>query len=124
MIKAYSLDGTVNGFGWKEGETVGAQIVSVPISKPVEMANADFRQFMVSFIVVGVLTLAILNAVLYYAVVRPIRRLSANADTISKGQINVAELQVKGRDEVSVLAAAFNRMHRSLAAAMKMIEEP
>ena len=123
MIKAYSLGGTVNGFGWKEGETVGAQIVSVPVSKPLEMANDAFRQFMVSFIIVGVVTLAILNALLYYAVVRPIRRLSENADTISKGQINVPELEIKGSDEVSVLAAAFNRMHRSLAAAIKMIED-
>jgi HAMP domain-containing protein len=123
MIKAYSLGGTVNGFGWKEGETVGAQIVSVPVSKPIEMANAAFRQFMFSFIIVGIVTLAILNALLYYAVVRPIRRLSENADTISKGQVNVPELQIKGRDEVSILGAAFNRMHRSLAAAIKMIEE-
>lgn len=123
MIKAYSLGGTVNGFGWKEGETVGAQIVSVPLSKPIEMADADFRQFMGSFIAVGVITLGILNAVLYFAVVRPIRQLAANADVISKGQIDIAELTVKGKDEVSILAAAFNRMHRSLAAAFKMLHD-
>jgi HAMP domain-containing protein len=122
MIKAYSLAGTVNGFGWKEGETIGAQIVSVPLSKPIEMANEDFREFMVSFVAVGIVTLGILNIVLYYAVVRPIRRLAENADTISKGQVNVPELQIKGSDEVSILGAAFNRMHRSLAAAIKMIE--
>jgi HAMP domain-containing protein len=90
----------------------------------VEMANAVFREFMESFVAVGVITLAILNAVLYFAVVRPIRLLSAKADTISKGQVNVPELEVKGRGEVSILAAAFNRMHRSLAAAIKMIDEP
>jgi HAMP domain-containing protein len=123
MIKEYSLAGTVNGFGWKEGETVGAQIVSVPLSKPIEMANTTFREFMVSFVAVGIATLAILNALLYYTVVRPIRRLAENADTISKGQVNVPELQIKGRDEVSVMAGAFNRMHRSLAAAIKMIED-
>jgi hypothetical protein len=30
---------------------------------------------------------------------------------------------VRGKDEISVLAAAFNRMHRSVTAAMKMLEE-
>jgi len=37
--------------------------------------------------------------------------------------MDVPELPVKGRDEVSILAASFNRMHRSLAAAMKMLEK-
>src|ERR1035438_2443391 len=34
MIRAY---GTANGFGWKNGETIGAQIVSVPMSVPIRM---------------------------------------------------------------------------------------
>jgi HAMP domain-containing protein len=29
---------------------------------------------------------------------------------------------VKGRDEISILAASFNRMQRSLARAMKLLE--
>ena len=36
MIRAY---GTANGFGWKIGETVGAQIVSVPMTVPIQMAE-------------------------------------------------------------------------------------
>jgi protein-histidine pros-kinase len=123
MIKEYSLDGTVNGFGWKVGEVVGAQIVSVPVSKPVNMANAYFQKMMSWLAGVGLSTLAILNCVLYVAVIRPIKHLSANADSISKGQMEVEELPVKGRDEISVLAAAFNRMHRSLAKAMKFLEK-
>ena len=36
MIKLY---GSANGFGWKMDEIIGAQIVSVPMAVPVEMAN-------------------------------------------------------------------------------------
>jgi protein-histidine pros-kinase len=36
--------------------------------------------------------------------------------------MDIPELPVQGRDEISILAAAFNRMHRSLAAAMKMLD--
>ena len=43
--------------------------------------------------------------------------------TANIGQMDVEELPVQGRDEISVLAAAFNRMHRSLAAAIKMLEQ-
>jgi protein-histidine pros-kinase len=120
MIKLY---GTANGFGWKENEIIGAQIVSVPASLPEQMADRAFKQLMISLGAVGVVTLIVLNLVLVVTVVRPVRRFALTADQISKGQMDVPELPVHGRDEISMLAAAFNRMHRSLAAAMKMLDD-
>ena len=120
MIKLY---GSANGFGWRENEVIGAQIVSVPVALPMEMANREFRQLMTSLIAVGVVTLLVLNLVLVLTVIRPVSRLSKCADQISKGQLDVPELPAKGKDEISVLAAAFNRMHRSLVAAMKMLDK-
>jgi protein-histidine pros-kinase len=117
------LYGPANGFGWKENEIIAAQIVSVPVSLPVQMANRSFRQLLVALVLVGIVTLLVLDLLLYFAVVRPVSRFSARADEISRGQMDVEELPVQGRDEISVLAAAFNRMHRSLAAAMKMLEQ-
>jgi protein-histidine pros-kinase len=122
MIKQYSLEGSSNGFGWKEGETIGAQIVSVPVSRPVAIAEAAFRKLMIWLVIGGLATLAILDATLYFAVIRPIQRIAANADAISKGDTGIPELPVAGAKEISVLAAAFNRMHRSLNKAMKLIE--
>jgi protein-histidine pros-kinase len=52
-----------------------------------------------------------------------VRRFAIAADQISTGQMEVPELPVRGKDEISMLAAAFNRMHRSLAAAMRMLDE-
>ncbi len=43
MIKLY---GTANGFGWKMDEVIGAQIVSVPMSVPLKMANATFQSLL------------------------------------------------------------------------------
>jgi hypothetical protein len=44
MIKLY---GTANGFGWKMDEVIGAQIVSVPMSLPLKMANATFQSLLI-----------------------------------------------------------------------------
>jgi protein-histidine pros-kinase len=40
MIKLY---GSANGFGWKMNDVIGAQIVSVPMALPVQIAEHVFR---------------------------------------------------------------------------------
>jgi protein-histidine pros-kinase len=120
MIKLY---GSANGFGWKENEVVGAQIVSVPMALPQEMASHSFRQLMISLITVGAITLLVLNVLLTVAVIRPARRFAESSDRISKGEMAVPELPVRGKDEISMMATAFNRMHRSLVQAMKMLDK-
>ncbi|HET7752664.1 MAG TPA: DUF3365 domain-containing protein [Anaeromyxobacteraceae bacterium] len=119
MVKLY---GTANGFGWSENDVIAAQIVSVPVSLPVSMANRAFRHILLSLALVGVVTLVVLNGLLYVTVIRPVSLFATRADQISRGQLDVPELPVRGKDEISVLAAAFNRMHRSVTAAMKMLE--
>lgn len=119
MIRAY---GTANGFGWKVGEIVGAQVVSVPEAVPLRLAAEDFREFAVALAAVAAFILLALNALLIATVIRPIARLSGAADRISKGDLDVPEQPAGGTDEISVLADAFNRMHRSLKKAMKMLE--
>ena len=119
MVQLY---GPANGFGWKEGEMVAARIVSVPLSLPVEMADRAFKQLLLSLVLVCVATLVLMNVLLYVTVVRPVSIFAVRADDISKGQLDVPELPVRGRDEIATLAAAFNRMHRSVTAAMQMLE--
>ena len=69
------------------------------------------------------LIMVILNATIYFVVVRPINNMATLADRVSKGDLDTPEFAEKGKDEVSVMAAAFNRMRRSLEKAIKMIEE-
>src|SRR5581483_6940583 len=99
MVKLY---GTSNGYGWKRDEIVAAQIVSVPMSVPLQMADTAFTRLMTSIGAIALLTLVLLNLVLVFTVIRPVSRFAANADEISKGNLHVPELPVSGNDEIAV----------------------
>lgn len=118
MIKLYGQD---NGFGWKHMETVGAQIVQVPMALPVKNANDAFKVFMGSLAAIFLVTFIVLNVMLSFMILRPITRMSAAADRISQGDFDVPEFG-KGKDEISTLGVSFNRMRRSLQKALKLIE--
>jgi Protein of unknown function (DUF3365) len=47
MIKLY---GTANGFGWKLDDIIGAQIVSVPLAVPLQLAEAAFQSLLWWFV--------------------------------------------------------------------------
>jgi protein-histidine pros-kinase len=119
MLAVY---GSNNGFGWKLNEVVGAQIVSVPAALPIAVADRAFRDMLIYVGATALLTLVALDLALILIVIRPVSKLSAMADRISKGDTNVEELPVKGSDEISILAGSFNRMQLSLAKAIKLLE--
>jgi len=119
MIKIY---GTSNGFDWKEGDTVGAQIVSVPMSVPLTIADQAFRTLMIYLGGMALATLILLDLAMVMIVIRPVTRLAAAADQISKGDFNVPEIPVKGSDEISHLARSFNRMYVSMVKAIRLLE--
>ena len=118
------LYGTANGFGWKLGDTVGAQVVSVPMRVALDKANRTFLVFLGGLAVVFVVMMILLNLLLHYFIIKPVREISRIAGAVSLGNLDVAEYEPKGRDEIASLAASFNRMRRSLANAMKMLENP
>jgi nitrate/nitrite-specific signal transduction histidine kinase len=60
---------------------------------------------------------------LHYIVIKPVRAMSSKADDISMGNLTVEELSVSGSDEIASLGRSFNRMHRSLTNAVKMLDE-
>jgi HAMP domain-containing protein len=119
MIKLY---GENNGFGWKHMEVIGAQVVSVPMSLPIHNANEAFKVFMGSLAAIFVVTFIVLNVMLSVMIIRPISRMSGAADKVSTGDFNVPEFPSTGKDEISMLGTSFNRMRRSLAKALKLIE--
>jgi HAMP domain-containing protein len=119
MLAVY---GGTNGFGWKANEVVAAQIVSVPMSVPVDIANQAYRRLLLYLIATLVLTIAALDAGMYWLVIRPLRLVSQAADRISTGEKNVPPLVVKGNDEIAVLTASFNRMRVSLAKALRLLQ--
>ena len=119
MIKTY---GAQNGFGWRLNQVIAAQIVSVPMSVPIQVADAAYRNLILFLVITFLLTIAALDTALYFIVIRPLHRVSQAADRISKGDTDQPELQVRGRDEIADVTASFNRMHVSLTKALKMLE--
>lgn len=118
MVKHYGAD---HGFNWRENDIVGAQIVSVPMSVPIEMAQKGFRNLLISLGTIFLLTIILIDVAMYMIVIRPLRRVSRNADIISKGEIDLPPLQIKGKDEIAEVTASFNRMHTSLIKAFEML---
>jgi protein-histidine pros-kinase len=119
MIDLY---GSANGFGWKLGDVVGAQIVSVPMSVALERADAAFKITLAGLAAVFVVIFVLLNLLLHFVIVKPVRRISAIASEVSLGNMDAPEFTVRGRDEIASLSESFNRMRRSLANAMKLLE--
>jgi HAMP domain-containing protein len=120
ILKKY---GSANGFGWNLGEVVGAQIVSVPTSVPLRVAENAFKTLLGYLVGVFVLALGVIDLGLYFIVILPLRRLSHSADLVSKGDMNQPEFRHKGRDEISEVTASFNRMYVSLQKAFQLLDD-
>lgn len=120
MIKLY---GDNNGFGWKHNEIVGAQVVNVPMSLPLQRADDAFFTFMVILGVVFFVIWAILNLMLYLIIIKRIQIISVTAEKISHGDMSSPEFPVKGNDELDSLGKSFNLMYRSLCSAVKLLDK-
>ncbi|MGF1568401.1 MAG: DUF3365 domain-containing protein [Nodosilinea sp.] len=117
MIDFY---GPNNGFGWKEGEIVGAQIISIPANSVLKKAN---RAILLTLGVVSgifALILLLVNYLLSRQVINPLRRMAKTAEEVSRGNM-AAEFDQTSKDEVGSIAQAFTRMKRSLVMAMDRI---
>ena len=117
------LYGTAGGFGWQLGNTVGAEIVSVPESVPLARAQRTFEIVIAGLAGVFLLMAILLNVLLQFVIIRPVRAIAAIASEVSLGNMAASDFPVRGRDEIASLAESFNRMRRSLVNALKMLEE-
>ena len=114
--------GPNNGFGWQLNEVIGAQIISVPMSLPLQRAEHSFQVFMASQIAVFVAVGIVLNLMVWLLIVRPVTRLSSLADRVSQGDLEAPDFETGTKDEIGTLAASFTRMRTSVVQAMRMLE--
>jgi protein-histidine pros-kinase len=114
--------GTVNGYGWKLNETIGAQILSVPMALPLKVAHDSYVTSLIILVLVFAVVFVVLNLLLHFLVIAPVKRVSAMAEAVSLGDENVESYVKPGKDEISTLSAAFNRMRASLKHAMDMLK--
>jgi HAMP domain-containing protein len=118
-----ALYGSQNGFGWKQGEIVGAQMVSIPLGVPLARAYQALLWFMLALASTFVVIIVIVDLLLRALVVKPVADISEMADKVSMGQLDTPEYVRNSNDEIGSLSKSFNRMRRSLQNAMKMLEE-
>jgi HAMP domain-containing protein len=114
--------GSSNGFGWQADDVIGAQVVSVPIASAEASASGAFRAFLTALTAVFVALLVVVNLVLYFLVVRPVRRMAQIADQLSVGDTTAGEFPARGGQEIAALGRSFNRMRTSLDKALKLLE--
>jgi protein-histidine pros-kinase len=120
MLRIY---GEANGFGWKNNEIIGAQIVSVPANVPMQKARSAFWTVLISLVSVFSLIFVVLQFMLTQFILKPLERMRSSASEISTGNLDVPELDETKQDEIGALAVAFNRMMRSLKRAMQMLDQ-
>ncbi len=116
------LYGNGNGFGWVQGDVIGAQIVSVPMTLALTRANHSLLAFVAALSAVFGVMLVALNVLMHFFILKPMQRITTLARDVSAGKPDVPEYPVKGRDEIASLGRSFNLMHRSLQNAMRMLE--
>lgn len=120
MLAVY---GPSNGFGWELNEVIGAQVVSVPMSVPLQRAWTTFLIVIGTLAAVFLVVAVLLNIFLRVLVIRPVVRLSNMAVEVSMGNMDLPEVKHDSRDEIGALSAAFMRMRRSLETALNMLKE-
>jgi protein-histidine pros-kinase len=88
---------------------------------PLKMADDGFRDLLISLGIIFLATMAMTDIAMYFLVIAPLNRVLRAADRVSKGELDLPPLVVKGNDEISAVTASFNRMHTSLIKAFEML---
>jgi methyl-accepting chemotaxis protein len=114
--------GSVNGFGWKLNEIVGASIIYVPTQKIFQKAYFSFILLMTLTISILGITLFLVNSWLKRSVIRPLCHITQAAEAISTGDLD-ADFDTRFDNEIGKVAQAFKRMKTSLVLAMQRLQK-
>jgi len=100
--------------------SAGKQVGTVYVGRSLAQQRADqaflastTRALIIAGLLVALLSAA-LGVVLSRSISRPLLKVSQAADQVARGDYSV-RVSVKGRDEISILANAFNRMAEGMA---------
>ncbi|HEY2659478.1 MAG TPA: DUF3365 domain-containing protein [Caulobacteraceae bacterium] len=121
MVAIYGPD---HGFGWKAGDIIGAQIVSVPMSVARARVDQVRLLFLVPYVGVFLLLFLLLNLLLDVMVIGPIDRMARTAEAVSMGDLSAPEYARRGTDQIARLSSSINRLRRSLQEALRMLSDP
>jgi HAMP domain-containing protein len=118
MVASY---GTGGGFGWKLQETIGAQVITVPMDVPLEHAEQTLQRVLAIYIGFAGVTLVLLNLLLSRLIIAPVERLSRAATAISMGALDHPVEAARSKDEIGELHSSIGRLGASVRHALRML---
>lgn len=114
--------GTESGYGYSVGEVVGVMTVGVPLQDVntlvIQRSLAAMAVLALLFSVIAV----IISAIVKRSIIAPVVDITEVATALSKGELNSKISQDQDTVELGELAAAFERLRLSVAAAMKRLQ--
>jgi HAMP domain-containing protein len=120
MIAKY---GSSNGFNWRLGDTVGVQLLTVPVAVQFRGTLQLVALLSTGLLVIFAAAYFAVSRALDSAVVLPLRRLTEAADAASRSNDEEASLPMGGATEVTELAQAIERLRTSLKLALQSLAE-
>ncbi|MEM7553545.1 MAG: DUF3365 domain-containing protein [Cyanobacteria bacterium P01_A01_bin.84] len=111
-----------NGFGWKLNDVVAAQMVYVPSEEVFNSARSSFLRMVSVVIIVFISVILLINFLLKKVVILRVRNIANTANAISTGDMS-SNFQEDSKDEIGLLAIAFERMRSSLLIAMDLLNQ-
>lgn len=120
MVAKY---GPFNGFGWKQGEVVALQSLTIPAAEELKQTGEIALLLAGGLLLVFLATYFALAVAIESLVVRPLRSLEHAAEAASMGTAGSAPLHASGAREIRSIAAAIERLRISLAKAMKRSDD-
>lgn len=113
--------GSEHGFAWRLHETIGAQIVLVPLSAAIAGAERAVVVSVIAMVGLFVLSFAVLNAIVRRVVLSRLASLNRVAQSMSTGQLSDLTLDTRGSDEIAALSRSFERMQISVDRALELL---
>jgi protein-histidine pros-kinase len=120
MLRLY---GPANGFGWRMGEVVGSQIVSVPLSLPVDRANSTVMLLVSIIFVCFLLLYLFLHFTVRRLFVNRISQVASTIEEVNQGKAYTPTFNMKGNDEISNLCESVEHLCKQHQKTNKMLEE-
>ncbi len=118
MVAMYGGSG---GFGWKHQETIGTQVVTVPMAVPMEHAERTLTRVLLIYSAFGAGTLLLLNLLLSRLIIQPVERLSNAASAISMGALDHPLEPSKVKDEIGELQSSIARLTASVRHSLRLM---
>ncbi len=110
------------GFGWKLNDIVATQIVYVPSEEVFYNTRRAFFKIMSVVIGIFIAVILLINFLLKKVVIVRIKNIANTANAISTGDMS-SNFQEDSKDEIGLLAIAFERMRTSLLIAMDLLNQ-